>query len=107
MLTITVLAVLAGARNFREAGDRAAELPADLLAAARARISPATGLVQPPSSATIAGSSPTSTPRMPTPGLGRGWPSASPPGGNTTASAVSAGLSTPTAARRTAARDRN
>jgi hypothetical protein len=31
VLTITVLAVLAGARNFREAGDRAAELPDDLL----------------------------------------------------------------------------
>jgi predicted transposase YbfD/YdcC len=53
VLTITVLAVLAGARNFREAGDRAAELPADLLIAAGARINPATGLVQPPSSATI------------------------------------------------------
>lgn len=53
VLTITVLAVLAGARNFREAGDRAAELPADLLVASGARISPATGFPQPPSSATI------------------------------------------------------
>ena len=53
VLTITVLAVLAGARNFREAGDRSAELPTDLLVAAGARISPATGLMQPPSSATI------------------------------------------------------
>jgi predicted transposase YbfD/YdcC len=52
-LTITVLAVLAGARNFREAGDRAAELPADLLIAAGARIHPVTGAAQPPSSATI------------------------------------------------------
>jgi predicted transposase YbfD/YdcC len=53
VLTITVLAVLAGARNFREAGDRAAELPADLLIAAGARIGPATGAPQPPSAATI------------------------------------------------------
>lgn len=53
VLTITVLAVLAGARNFREAGDRAAELPADLLIAAGARISPNTGRPQPPSAATI------------------------------------------------------
>jgi predicted transposase YbfD/YdcC len=52
-LTITVLAVLAGARNFREAGDRAAELPADLLIAAGARTNPATRRPQPPSSATI------------------------------------------------------
>ena len=53
VLTITVLAVLAGARNFREAGDRASELPSDLLIAAGARTSPATGQPQPPSSATI------------------------------------------------------
>ena len=53
VLTITVLSVLAGARNFREAGDRTAELPADLLIAAGARISSATGNPQPPSSATI------------------------------------------------------
>lgn len=53
VLTITVLAVLAGARNFREAGDRAAELPADLLVAVGARISRATGLPRPPSTATI------------------------------------------------------
>ena len=53
VLTITVLAVLAGARNFREAGDRAAELPCDLLIAAGARIHPATGVPQAPSSATI------------------------------------------------------
>ena len=52
-LTVTVLAVLAGARNFREAGDRAAELPADLLTAAGTRIHPATGVPQAPSSATI------------------------------------------------------
>lgn len=53
VLTITVLAVLSGARNVREAGDRAAELPADLLIAAGARIGPATGAPQAPSSATI------------------------------------------------------
>jgi predicted transposase YbfD/YdcC len=53
VLTITVLAVLAGARNFREAGDRAAELPPDLLIAAGARIHPATAAPQAPSSATI------------------------------------------------------
>jgi hypothetical protein len=53
VLTITVLAVLAGARNFREAGDRATELPPDLLIAAGARIHPATAAPQPPSSATI------------------------------------------------------
>jgi predicted transposase YbfD/YdcC len=53
VLTITVLAVLAGAANFREAGDRAAELPPRLLAAAGARISPATGVPKPPSAATI------------------------------------------------------
>jgi predicted transposase YbfD/YdcC len=53
VLTVTVLAVLAGARNFREAGDRAAELPTDLLIAAGTRISPATGVPEAPSSATI------------------------------------------------------
>lgn len=53
VLTITVLAVLAGARNFREAGDRAAELPANLLIAAGARTSPETGAPQAPSAATI------------------------------------------------------
>jgi predicted transposase YbfD/YdcC len=54
VLTITVLAVLAGARNFREAGDRAAELPVDLLLAAGARINPASGRPEAPSAATIA-----------------------------------------------------
>lgn len=53
VLTITVLTVLAGARNFREAGDRAAELPDDLLIGAGARIHPATKTPQAPSSATI------------------------------------------------------
>lgn len=53
VLTITVLATLAGAQNFREAGDRAGELPADLLIAAGARISPVTGAPRAPSAATI------------------------------------------------------
>jgi predicted transposase YbfD/YdcC len=53
VLTVTVLAALAGAGNFREAGDRAAELPEPLLAAAGARVCPRTGDRQPPSAATI------------------------------------------------------
>ena len=53
VLTITVFAALAGAKNFREAGDRAKELPGDLLAAACARTNLRTGLPEPPSSATI------------------------------------------------------
>lgn len=43
VLTIAVLAVLAGGRNFREVGDRASELPTELLVAAGARASPRTG----------------------------------------------------------------
>jgi predicted transposase YbfD/YdcC len=66
VLTITVLAVLAGAANFREVGDRAAELPAELLVAAGARINPATGAPQPPARPRSAGSWPASTPHMPT-----------------------------------------
>jgi hypothetical protein len=53
VLTITVLAVLAGATNFREAGDRASELPADLLVAAGARTNPRTARPEAPSAATI------------------------------------------------------
>jgi hypothetical protein len=53
VLTITVLAALAGAGNFREAGDHAADLPERLLAVAGARISPRTGRREPPSGATI------------------------------------------------------
>jgi predicted transposase YbfD/YdcC len=53
VLTITVLAALAGAGNFREAGDQAADLPESLLAAAGARISPRTGRAEAPSGATI------------------------------------------------------
>lgn len=53
VLTITVLAALAGARNFREAGDRAAELPDDLLLAAGARVNARTHRPEPPSGSTI------------------------------------------------------
>jgi hypothetical protein len=52
ILTITVLAALAGGRNFRELGDRAKELPQDLLAAAGARASRRRGRLA-PSTATI------------------------------------------------------
>ena len=53
VLTITVLAALAGAHNFREAGDRAAELPEDLLQAAGARVNPHTHRPMAPSGSTI------------------------------------------------------
>jgi hypothetical protein len=43
VLTVMVLVVLAGARNFREAGDQAADLPDLLLHAAVARRDPRTG----------------------------------------------------------------
>ena len=43
VLTVMVLVVLAGARNFREAGDHAADLPDLLLRAAVARCDPRTG----------------------------------------------------------------
>jgi hypothetical protein len=44
---------MAGARNFREAGDPAADLPAELLLAAGARTSPRTARPEAPSAATI------------------------------------------------------
>lgn len=53
VLTITVLAALAGAGNFREAGDQAADLPDQLLRLAGARTSPRTGQPEAPSGATI------------------------------------------------------
>lgn len=53
VLTVTVLAALAGAKNFREAGDRAKELPQEMLAAAGACINPVTRRRRAPSSATI------------------------------------------------------
>lgn len=53
VLTVVLFAVLAGAKNFREAGDRAADLPALLLDAAGTRRDPVTGLHVPPSGSTI------------------------------------------------------
>lgn len=53
VLTIMVFAVLAGARNFREAGDRAADLPSPLLEAAGARVDPRTGQRVAPSGSTL------------------------------------------------------
>ena len=48
-----VFAVLAGAGNFREAGDRAADLPRPLLDAAGTRRDPRTGELAPPSGSTL------------------------------------------------------
>lgn len=53
VLTVMVLAVLAGARNFREAGDRAADLPPLLLAGAGARRDPRSGAPLAPSGSTL------------------------------------------------------
>jgi predicted transposase YbfD/YdcC len=53
VLTVMVLVVLAGARNFREAGDQAADLPDLLLHAARARQDPRTGALVVPSGSTL------------------------------------------------------
>ncbi|EWM19117.1 transposase [Kutzneria sp. 744] len=53
VLTVMVLAVLAGARNFREIADRSAELPSDLLTLAGCRVHPRTGEHVVPSAATI------------------------------------------------------
>lgn len=53
VLAVTVFAVLAGARNFREAGDRAGDLPQELLALAGSRIHPMTGRHLAPSEPTI------------------------------------------------------
>lgn len=53
VLTVMVLAVLAGARNFREIADRAAELPPQVLALAGCRIHPVTGVHVTPSKATV------------------------------------------------------
>jgi predicted transposase YbfD/YdcC len=52
-LTLMVLAVLCGARNFRSAADRVAELPQPLLHAAGAREHPALGICSPPSRDTL------------------------------------------------------
>jgi len=48
-----VFAVLAGARNYREIGDRAADLPAVLPAPAGARMDPGIGELRAPSGSTI------------------------------------------------------
>ncbi|WP_406068921.1 transposase family protein [Micromonospora sp. NBC_01638] len=53
VLTMLALAVLCGARNFRQAADRVAELPTLLLAAAGARLDPRLGRRMPPSRDTL------------------------------------------------------
>lgn len=53
VLTVMLFAVLTGAVNYREAGDRAADLPAVLLAAAGARRHPRTGALTAPSGSTM------------------------------------------------------
>lgn len=53
VLTVMALAVLAGARNFREIADRGSELPPDLLTLAGCRVRPMTGEHVIPSTATI------------------------------------------------------
>ena len=53
VLTVTLLAALAGARNFREAGDRAADLPQSLLAAAGTRRDRSSGALTAPSGSTL------------------------------------------------------
>jgi predicted transposase YbfD/YdcC len=53
VLTVMVFTVLAGARTFREAGDRAADLPPLLLRAAKTRRDPRTGDLLAPSGSTL------------------------------------------------------
>lgn len=53
LLTVMVLAVLAGARNFREIADRVADLPPQLLTLAGCRVHPVTGVHVTPSKGTI------------------------------------------------------
>jgi predicted transposase YbfD/YdcC len=53
VLSVMVFAVLAGARNFREIADRAADLPAVLLAVAGCRVHPLTGRYVVPSEPTM------------------------------------------------------
>lgn len=53
VLTVLVLSVLAGAGSFRQAGDRARDLPTPLLAAAGARRHRRTGALLPPSGDTL------------------------------------------------------
>jgi predicted transposase YbfD/YdcC len=53
ILTVTVFAVLTGARNYRQIGDRVSDLPQRLLALAGARSHPALGVYSAPSGDTI------------------------------------------------------
>lgn len=53
VLAVTVFAALAGARNFRECGDRAADLPQELLELAGCRQNPVSGRHVAPSEPTI------------------------------------------------------
>ncbi|MFY1702893.1 ISAs1 family transposase [Micromonospora sp. WMMA1923] len=53
VLTVVTLALLRGARNFRQAADRVAELPQPLLAAAGARRHPVLGIRTPPGRDTL------------------------------------------------------
>lgn len=53
ILSVAVFAVLAGARTYREIGDRVADLPQGLLAVAGARPCPALGVWQAPSGSTV------------------------------------------------------
>ena len=53
ILAVAVFAVLAGAKTYRQVGDRVADLPQPLLALAGARSCPALGVVQAPSGSTI------------------------------------------------------
>lgn len=53
VMTVMVLVVLAGARNFRKAGDHAADLPDLLLHACLARRDPGTGVLVASSGSTL------------------------------------------------------
>jgi DDE_Tnp_1-associated/Transposase DDE domain len=53
ILTVAVFAVLAGAKTYREVGDRVADLPQPLLTLAGARSCPALGVREAPSGSTI------------------------------------------------------
>jgi len=53
LLAVAVVAVLAGARSFREIGDQAADLPQDILEAVDARVDAATGARVAPSETTL------------------------------------------------------
>ena len=53
ILTVAVFAVLAGAGNYRQVGDRVADLPQSLVALAGGRECPALGAVQAPGGSTI------------------------------------------------------